>query len=266
MTNIHCNNHAEKIASLFSIPIPLEEIIEDEGIVLFIDDYGKDTFDGLTIYEPDQDIFYIHLNSARGNRINNNKGRFTLAHELGHFFIDRHRIAIINGNMQPHYHCYSPFGKNEEWAIEREADEFAASLLMPSFVLTQDFKNKNFSGDLLKVLSQKYNVSFSAMAIRCLHLDIMPIMLVYAENGKVKWKMHSEDFPFFKLKYGNSRLPENSVIGSYFYSHDIESCKKNEVVFAGDCFHVESREMLNLKLFEYCIPFQNKAFSIFWMK
>lgn len=39
---------AESIASLYSIPIPLHEIAEEEGIKVIYDDYGVDTFDGMT--------------------------------------------------------------------------------------------------------------------------------------------------------------------------------------------------------------------------
>ena len=126
------------------------------------------------------------------------------------------------GKMQPHWHRYEPFGKNEEWFIEREADNFAASLLMPGHLLKNDLQGRPFSGNLIRSLANKYNVSFSAMAIRCLNLDYIPLMLVYAEYGKVKWQMHSDDFPFWRLKYGNSRVPENSVIGSYFNSKDTD--------------------------------------------
>ena len=54
----------------------------------------------------------IHLNTASGNGANSAKGRFTLAHELGHYFIDQHRMALINGTMQPHYHTYSFYYTN----------------------------------------------------------------------------------------------------------------------------------------------------------
>ena len=132
----------EAIASLYSIPVPLLEIAKDEGIRVIYDDYETDTFDGMTWYEPKQDKFFIHVNTKRGNSINNSKGRFTLAHELGHYFIDHHRLALESGKMQPHIHRYVQFGNNEDWIIEREADDFAANLLMPTFLFKEDFEGK----------------------------------------------------------------------------------------------------------------------------
>lgn len=260
------NKLAERIALQYSIPISLIEIVKEEEIELVCDDYGKDTFDGLTVYEREDDIFYIHLNTARGNRPDKVKGRFTLAHELGHYFIDHHRTALINGIMQPHYHNYNQFGNNEAWIIEREADDFAASLLMPWSLLKPDLQNEKFGGSLIKELSCRYNVSFSAMAIRCLKCAYIPMMLVYAQDGKVKWQLHSEDFPFWQLKHGNTMVPENSVIGEYFCTCDDCNCRKDEVVFAGDCFDTFNQEQNNLQFYEYCLPYKNSAFSMFWQK
>lgn len=260
------NRLAERVALQFQIPIPLVEIVNEEEIELVCDDYGKDTFDGLTVYERENDCFYIHLNTANGNRPDSTKGRFTLAHELGHYFIGHHRTALINGVMQPHCHKYNPFGGNEEWIIEREADDFAASLLMPWQLLKQGLRQEKFSGTVINKLSKRYRVSFSAMAIRCLKCDYIPMMLVYAVDGMVKWQMHSEDFPFWQLKYGKTRIPENSVMGEYFISGDDSYCRKEEIVFAGDCFHTFSQEQNNLQLYEYCISYKNKAFSMFWQK
>ena len=74
---------AESIALDFDEKItPLEKIIKDEELEVFYDDYDKGTFDGMTIF--DNDNFYIHINTANNNKPNNGRGRFTLAHELGH--------------------------------------------------------------------------------------------------------------------------------------------------------------------------------------
>lgn len=170
----------DAIASLYPVPIPLDKIAKDEGLCVIYDNYGKDTFDGMTWYEPKLDRFFIHINIERGNTENSNKGRFTLAHELGHYFIDHHRLAMESGKMQPHIHCYNPFGKNEEWVIEREADCFAANLLMPLSQFKMDLEGKIFSGQLIQLLAAKYHVSFSACAIRYMHLNIVPIFLIYA--------------------------------------------------------------------------------------
>lgn len=125
---------------------------------------------------------------------------------------------------------------------------------------------KKFSGDLVETLSKKYKVSFSAFAIRCLRIGIMPLMLVYAERGFVKWQLHSEDFPFYRLRNGNSKVPENSVMGEYFTEKATTNCCKDEIVFAADCFHTFREDQNRMEFYEYCIPYKDKAFSVFGPK
>ena len=256
----------DSIVSLYPIPIHLNEIAEDEGLIVIYDDYGQNTFDGMTWYVPEQDIFYVHINTARGNTKDSRKGRFTLAHELGHYFIDHHRHALECGKMQPHIHCYNPFGKNEDWAIEREADEFASQLLMPLSLFKDEFRERHFSGNLLQQVADEYQVSFSACALHYMKLKLIPIMLVYAESGIVKWQMRSDDFPFWRLRYGTNKVPENSVMGDYFYKNDSACCRQSEIVFASDCFYTQTEDENRLQFYEYCIPFGKHAFSMFWQK
>lgn len=260
------HNIAESIASFYTIPIPLLDIARDEGLRVIFDDYGQDTFDGMTWYEPQLDTYFIHINTRKGNYAYNTKGRFTLAHELGHYFIDRHRHALESGKMQPHIHHYQPFGKNEEWIIEREADAFASELLMPLTHFKADIKGKVFSCELLQSLVSKYQVSFSACAIRYMGLNMVPLMLIFAEDGKIKWQLRSSDFPFYRMRYGTSKVPENTVMGDYFYKKDTSCCKQSETVTAMDCFHTYNEEQNQMRFYEYCIPSGRFAFSVFWQK
>ena len=118
---------AEYIALQFDEKItPLEKIVADENLDVFYDNYESNTFDGMTIYDNGE--FYIHINTYNGNRADTDRGRFTLAHELGHYFIDTHRIGLKNGLLEPHP---SLTNKAQYFSIEREADYFAAC--SPSF-------------------------------------------------------------------------------------------------------------------------------------
>ncbi len=264
--NTSCKVIIDNLVSFYSVPMPLSEIAKDEGICVIFDDYGTNTFDGMTCYEPEQDKFFIHINTARHNSENNAKGRFTFAHELGHYFIDDHRRALEKGIMKPHIHYYEPFGKNEEWLIEREADDFAANLLMPMRHFKSEFVGRDLSGELIKSVSDKYIVSFSACALRYMKLDLTPVMLVFAKEGKVKWQMRSADFPFFRLKYGTDKVPENTVMGDYFYNHDASCCKQEEVVYAGDCFDTYDERQNQVEFYEYCIAYREFTFSMLWEK
>lgn len=71
---------------------------------------------------------------------------------------------------------------------------------MPTSLFISDFAGQVFSGELVKAIADKYQVSFSACAIRYMKLNLTPIILVFSQNGKVKWQLQSKDFPFYRLK------------------------------------------------------------------
>jgi hypothetical protein len=256
---------AGKIAAQYPCyPTPLQQIADDELINVCYNHYGSSTFDGLTWFEKSTDDFYIHLNLDRNNSSKSHKGHFTFAHELGHYFIPRHRIGIMRGLLKPHKYIY---GINKSsWQIEREADEFASCLLMPEENFKKFVKGKNFSFELIRELTARYVVSISAAAIRYAEIGCQPIMVVYAMDSKVRWVIRSDFFPYYRLRYGNagSRVPENTVLGTYFYENDDNDCKSEEIVFAGDCFDIYHKEDNKKEFTEYCIPYKNHALSIFW--
>jgi Zn-dependent peptidase ImmA (M78 family) len=256
---------AEHIASQYEEPVPLEQVAKNELIEVIYDNYGKPSFDGITWFEPETDNFYIHLNTAQCNFSKNTKGRFTLAHELGHYYIPSHRLGLMNGTLKPHG-SVNYLSNQIAWQIERDADAFASSLLMPESSLNTFIKGRRFNFGVIEAIANKYRVSKSAAAIRFANIGNCPIMVVFAERGRIKWAIHSSDFPFFRLRYGNGRgdkVPEYSVIGDYFFKN-INNGYSEEIVNAGDCFDIRYEEDNNRKFIEWCMPFNNIALSVFW--
>jgi Zn-dependent peptidase ImmA (M78 family) len=261
---------AEEIAARYEEPIPLEKVAEDELLEVICDDYGKGTFDGLTWFEPETEDFYIHLNTNadKANYLNKPKGRFTMAHELGHYYIPAHRLGLMSGKLSPHG-SLSFINNLPAWQIEREADAFASSLLMPSYSIGEFIKGKQFNFQLIEAIADKYNVSISAAALRFVDIGNYPIMVVFAVDGKIRWVSHSADFPFWRLRYGNGngdKVPEYTVMGTYFYEHYNGDCKSEETVYAKDCFYTCSEEDNKREFKEWCIDFHNCALSVFWEK
>ncbi|WP_253279787.1 ImmA/IrrE family metallo-endopeptidase [Nonlabens sp. MIC269] len=249
---------AESIALEYKEKItPLNSILDDEGLAVFYDSYGKNTFDGMTFY--DNGNFFIHLNTDLGNRADSAKGRFTLAHELGHYYIDSHRIGLKKGLLEPHQ---SRTNKKQFNQIEREADFFASCLLMPEERFLKDINRKPFSIELIDYLKDEYNVSRTACAFRFADIGNHDIMIVYGENGKVKWKYYSEHFPFKYLLYENKVAP-NTVMGEYF-GNITDNLFKKEEIWAVDIFNYVNDDDVQRKFFEHCITYRGKALSIIW--
>ena len=255
----HIKELAEYIALQYNEKLtPVDKIAEDEGLELFYDGYENGTFDGMTVYLNRK--FYVHLNVDSGNKKDSTRGRFTLAHELGHYFIDAHRVGLQIGILVPHS---SNTNKKQFDTIEREADYFASCLLMPESRFQNEIFRKKFNYDLIQSLASQYNVSITACAFRFAQIGNHPIMIVYAENGIVKWKLESDDFPY-KWLLNDKKIPENTVIGEYFSKSNVRDIYKTEKVWAMDWFNYVKDYDTSRSFYEHCIPHKNKALSIIW--
>jgi len=259
-TSLHyIKDLAEYIAFQYQEKItPVNQIAKDIGLELFYDAYEKGTFDGMTVYADN--CFYIHLNTDNGNRENTERGRFTLAHELGHYFIDTHRIGLKKGILEPHP---SLINRKQFNSIEREADYFASCLLMPESRFNQDIFKKKFNFQLIDSLCTQYKVSRTACAFRFAQIGNHPIMIIYAERGVVKWKLESDDFPY-KWLLNDRTVPTNTVMGEYFLQSNTQDIYKTEQVWAMDWFNYVKDRDTERPFYEHCIPYKDKALSIIW--
>jgi Zn-dependent peptidase ImmA (M78 family) len=234
----------------------LPEIIAEQSDISYSYGNYKDCFDGLLEYDGK---FHIYLNKKNSLTPDNPRIRFSFAHELGHYFIDEHRNALIKGkSLHKSYNQY--FRRN---IVEMEADFFASNLLMPKQFFINDIANKKFSIDIIHSLKDKYKVSFTACALRFLDTEIHPIMIVYAENRQIKWKFYNEDFRY-KWLINDNIVPKDTVMGEYFYDNNTENTRKTETVWAMVWFKYVSDENIREQFYEYCWPHQNKALSIIW--
>jgi hypothetical protein len=89
--------------------------------------------------------------------------RFTLAHELGHFFIPAHWKSLMAG--QGIYYEVLP-GNLPTLVPEQEANYFAAALLMPDPEFLPYLEGTCLTLDLLHGLKKRFVVSLESAAIR----------------------------------------------------------------------------------------------------
>jgi Zn-dependent peptidase ImmA (M78 family) len=253
---------AEAIALGFEeIITPLESIILVEELDLHYDSYGVNEFDGMTLYLDG--YFSIHINTDNNNFSDNGRGRFTLAHELGHYILDSHRVGLQLGLLHSHPSYLNDKNKNN--VIEREADYFASCLLMPKEKFEREVFRRRFDATLIQELAKKFNVSFSACALRFTEIGNHPIMVIYSENGIVKWSKCSANFPFYVI-LGWPNIPVNTIAGEYFRGLNPSSLFKTEEVWAIDWFDKVPSWNTTRKFFEHCIPYKNSALSVIWEK
>ncbi|MAS95884.1 MAG: hypothetical protein CMO55_21985 [Verrucomicrobiales bacterium] len=199
----------ESIRDIFSctkIPIDPKVIAKKEGIILAPDDYGPG-FDGriefllperkFVIYYQDS---YLHVPEVRI--------RFSLAHELGHFYLDHHREALCQGISHD-----SEQALMSDREREREADCFAASLLIPRREIKQRTGDKGFM-DMKQIveLADDLNVSIPAAAIRYCGYTEENCAIILSKDGIISCHIPSDGMRDFGLSFMRSgdRVPRGS--------------------------------------------------------
>lgn len=130
--------------------------------------------------EFDEDCSGVLLRGKQGSPVigvnwqhHPNRQRFTVAHEIGHFLLHEDRAHIDNGTYVKFRDAVSGSGTVAE---ERDANQFAAVLLMPAEWVTREFSAVPLdpADELaLERLASKFEVSALAMSFRLQNLGLL---------------------------------------------------------------------------------------------
>jgi len=213
--------NAQNIIEKYYITSPselnLEEILYAENLKLKEEPLpnceGKITFD--------EETGIITLNSlAKDER----QKRFTLAHEMGHFFNERESFQFYNKFIKQKYSCgFEEFyGKNRGAIREADANEFAAELLMYKPWYQNFIRNKPINFDLIKEAAEYFNVSLTAAALRYVFIGQYPIALILSRDGKVVWSAANEYFPYNFIPK-DYKVNEKSGAYEYFNGKEVQT-------------------------------------------
>lgn len=105
---------------------------------------------------------------------------YTLGHEWGHYLC--HRLKVPTG-----FECGPSDVLGGTREQEQEADRFASYLLMPLDDFRAQVGKQDMTPDLLRHCSDRYDVSFTAAALKWLESTSLPAAVVVAVNGFVLW-------------------------------------------------------------------------------
>ena len=148
----------DQIATALGIRITLDEVDDKlSGFLL------RDKHDGRTV---------IGANKSHPK----NRQRFTIAHELGHFLLHEGELVHLDEEMGSFTVDFrDEVSSRGEDVNEKEANYFAAELLMPEKFLRQDLRGKRLDlfddGEELQKLARKYKVSTQALTFRLTNLN-----------------------------------------------------------------------------------------------
>lgn len=114
---------------------------------------------------------------------------FSVAHELGHYFLPGHVEAVIQGEQGMHT---SRAGFNSGDRYEAEADRFAAGLLMPRHLFFPSIEKAGNGLAAMERLADLCRTSLHATAIRYTQCTRDPIAIIVSRGGIIDHCFMSE--------------------------------------------------------------------------
>jgi Zn-dependent peptidase ImmA (M78 family) len=166
-------------------PINPFHIITEENIRLELLPSVKNRF-GRIEYLKDPGVFIIYCSSLLED--DDSVARFSVCHELGHYYLEEHRKLLLNGQFH-----VSNSGFKSDSILEKEADEFAGKLLIPPLYLKKFVGSKTLIGlEEIKRLSNTCQVSLTSASIRYVKSDIEPCAIIISENNIIKYYFPSD--------------------------------------------------------------------------
>lgn len=147
-------------------------------------------FDGQLEFHRTKGRFVLFFNTKydRGDGRHHPRTRFSVAHELGHFYISDHRAYLERGGAS--HQSRGEFSVDSN--IEREADAFAAGLLLPLRFLGPRIRGRELTTRLLDQIAGDFEASRVATAIRCVEATDYPCAVFGVRDGRIAWKRVSE--------------------------------------------------------------------------
>jgi hypothetical protein len=192
---------------------------------------------------------------------------FSAAHELGHWMLDRGKLASF---------VCSEKNFVGDWAgdnPERRANRYAADLLLPRLMFEPLAKNKEITFQTVRELCSLFQTSITATAIRLVELGSFPAIIVC--NGKQgrRWQIRGADIPYviqvrdslgeytnaFDLLKGkiSTAKPENIQASDWvthqrsrYYSLHEDSLKVTEDLVLSLLWWKDERQLLDLEVEE----------------
>ncbi len=116
---------------------------------------------------------------------------FTIAHELGHYFLPGHVERLFSANSGVHA-SRSGFVANDP--CEEEADLFAATLLMPEQQFLKALREAGHGFPAVERLASQCVTSITATAVRFAEFSEDPIMTIVSSDGIIEFACLSPHF------------------------------------------------------------------------
>lgn len=166
MTYKYIEDQADSLLQKYNLYHPgfnIEELIKNLDIILLPATFADDV-SGYFVINNGQPVISYDL-TATPQRM-----RFTIAHELGHFILHSKTQAIFV-DKTPKVFFRNSASASGEVLKEREANAFAAALLMPKLLVIEELKHVEVDAvKAVNALAEAFKVSSQAMSFRLSNL------------------------------------------------------------------------------------------------
>lgn len=156
------------IPSAFNLPVNLKKVLSSLDIELVKNKDLESSISGFGVVDGRNKGIAVNGNQSTVRQ------RFTIAHELGHIFI--HHDKSFTVQKGPTTYFRSDLDLEERWR-EREANYFAACVLMPEDLVFEKFDefSNEFSTEeeVIYELKKAFKVSEPAICIRLSQLGLI---------------------------------------------------------------------------------------------
>lgn len=155
--------------------VPVETIARSLGIEIKLDEVDGG-LSGFIVRDRQSKRTIIGANKSH----HEHRRRFTIAHELGHFLLHEGHIVHLDENIGAlRVNLRNSESARGEDNDEKEANLFAAELLMPAIFLREELDGKELdllgNGNFLDKLAKKYKVSVQALTFRLAYLKYITL-------------------------------------------------------------------------------------------
>jgi Zn-dependent peptidase ImmA (M78 family) len=189
--------------NMWRLPVDPIAIAKQEGIELAPGQYGE-RFDARIKYVRAEKSFIIFYKEASFGP-SEGRVRFSLGHELGHYYIPHHRVHLLRGKS---HNSVTDFRSRDPFEVQ--ADEFSSALLMPHELYVAKLKEWKVSNcnlaDFCRLAEQAFHTSITSTVRRYVDFDWEACSLIMSEAGAVKWAKHSESMKALHMGFVASGL------------------------------------------------------------
>lgn len=155
-----------KELSIDKLPIEVDTIAQHFGVEIK-EDVLDESISGFLLAKNGKNAIGINFNESSVRK------RFTKAHELGHYVLHSNKE---NDLFISKIHFRDETSSTGEMKREREANAFAAGILMPRFLIERELEKQDEKSpveDVISILAKIFNVSEIAMSYRLLNLGFI---------------------------------------------------------------------------------------------